>query len=79
MAIYGSMINKEVPTPPTSPDNGEPTEDITKVLDFEKTMNTLTQTIDSTLTERFDKPSDKSEEPHFTLATSPTNTKKTDQ
>ena len=77
------MINKELPTPPTSPNNGDPTEDITKVLDFEKTMDTLTQTIDSTLTERFDKPKDKKdehvEEPHFTLETSPTYTKKPDQ
>ena len=78
MAIYGHMT-RTTPTPGTTPPpEGEAGHDedttIPELADFEDTLEKLNKSIDDTLGQRFDSQpvvTDK-EEPHFTLATSPT-------
>ena len=71
MAIYGHMTsNINQTTPPDDDSKNE-----RPLSDFDETLEKLNQSIDETLTKRFDdRPSEKSTgtEPHFTLATSPT-------
>ena len=66
MAIYGHMTgNMNNETTPT-----DDSDTIPSSSDFDENLKKLTETIDGTLTERFN--SKNTEEPHFTLANSPT-------
>ena len=80
MAIYGHMTRTTPTSGTTPPPEGEARHDedttIPELADFEDTLEKLNRSIDDTLGQRFDSQSrnavvDK-EEPHFTLATSPT-------
>ena len=82
MAIYGQMINRPGPDDPTSPDGGEDGDssgpDKALFLGLEKNLEDLTKTIEDTIGQKSQyaaSPGDSpvaQEEPHFTLATSPT-------
>ena len=85
MAIYGHMTGKPSPTgatPTTDHEGGMEDTPEDKLSDFEKMLDKLNSSIDDVLTQRFDDGSitssentelvEQKDEPHFTLATSPT-------